>query len=267
MRPPTPLSLLLLLVPLTGCFPNGEWIPTIWGGESVDDAREPDVAGEFVTEDDCTVALNAFVVSIAGGALLAPEGTASAVLPGNQLYDLVQPGPHSMASIVLERGIYPELAVILAPAEASDDNIVGRSRLIGIDNAASDANPSRGNVTAEQREVMVSAGAVALIRGTVTCDDDSVQLDLLLDDDVGLLRCPTTSFEIPGGSFGVTQLVARPEQVLASGADLVAAATENGLVTAEELEGAGIDEDLQSALRDAWEADAGTCLWESGATQ
>ncbi len=266
MRVLQPASL-LFLVALSGCFPSGEWIPTIWGGESVDDAREPEEAGVFVTEDGCSVALASFVVSVAAGALLAPEGTASAILPGNQLYDLVQPGPHSMASVVLETGIYPELAVVLAPAERSEDNLVGRARLIGVDHAASDVNPSRGNVTSAQRDVMVSSGAVALIRGIVTCSDQAVQLDVLLDDTIGLLRCPTTSFEIPGGSFGVTQLIVRPERVLTQGADLLAAGTEDGLVTLEELESAGLDEVLRTAVRGAWEADAGACVWESGVTQ
>lgn len=247
---------------LSGCFPRGEWIPTIWGGEAIDDAADPDGANAFST-DDCEVTLDAFVVTVLNGALLTPEGTASAVLPGDQLFDLSQPGPHSMAAVLMRRGPYPELAVIVGPAdeEVTTDSLIGRGQLIGADNAASDSNPARGNATSEDRALMEAAGAAALARGTVTCGADTADFELLIDDGLGLLRCPMGEFEVPGGSFGVSEVIARAERVLADPSAIAAADDE--LVTMESLTEADAD-DLRRALRGAWEADGGACEWESG---
>ncbi len=248
---------------LCGCFPRGEWIPTIWGGEAIDDAADPDGANAFAT-DDCDVTLDAFVVTVLTGALLTPEGTASAVLPGDQLFDLSQPGPHSMAGVLMRRGPYPELVVIVGPAdeENSSDTLVGRGQLIGVDNASSDDNPIRGNATAADRDLMEAAGAAALARGTVSCGADTADFELLIDDGVGLLTCPTGEFEVPGGSFGVTEVIARAERVLADPTPIAEAGGDE-LVTMDMLADADAD-DLRRALREAWEADGGACTWEPG---
>ncbi|MCO4769675.1 MAG: hypothetical protein KDA24_06550 [Deltaproteobacteria bacterium] len=259
------LSLLASLL-LAGCFPNGEWIPTIWGGESIDDARAPEEAGVFTTDDGCEVALTSYVVTMRGGALLTPIGTASAVLPGDQLFDLAQPGPHSMASVFLERGGYPEVVAITGPAsaDASDNDFVGRGQLIGVDNAESDTNPIRGNADATTRAEMEEAGAAALLRGQLTCGTDTVALNVLLDDEVGLVRCPLGEFDLPGGSFAVSELVSRAEVVLSEIAALPAADDGDGELTMAELDDAGLGDALREAFRASWEADGGSCTWESG---
>jgi hypothetical protein len=254
---------ILLGALLAGCYPNGEWIPTVWGGEALDDAAAPELAGVYATSDGCTVQIDRFVVTSRGGALLTPEGTASAVLPGDQLYDLVQPGPHSMASILMRRGAYPEIALLVGPAEGTSGTLVGRGQLTGIDNAASDANPIRGNARAEDRARMEEAGAAALLVGSLDCGADTVAIDLAIDDEVGLLRCPVGSFEIPGGSFGVTQLVVRGESLLQDGAATLTLDDGDGVVTMVDVEAAGEARALRERLRAAWEADGGACAWEA----
>jgi|GEM_PF-4897399 len=257
-----PLLLMCLLT--TGCFPNGEWVPTVWGGASIDDARDPGGAGTFAT-DDCSVTLDAFVVGINGGALLDELGDAAAVLPGDQMFDLVEPGPHSMAAVLIKRGLYPEIALITGPPDAMTDSIIGRGRLIGIDNAGSDANPIRGNADSPARDAMEAAGATALVWGELTCGDESLALDLRIDDELALLRCPTGDFELPGGSFGVTQLIPRPEALFADGPALLAADDGDGLLEMSDLEAAGLAAPLRLAYKDAWEGDGGACTWELAA--
>ncbi len=258
--------LLLLLPLLGGCFPNGEWIPTLWGGEAIDDANDPDGAGVFMTDDGCEVTVDTFVVTVLAGALLAPEGTASAVLPGDQLFDVAEPGPHSMAGILMQRGPYPELAVVVGPASADTtiDDFAGRGQLIGNDNASSDANPIRGNAQPAERTAMEEAGATALVRGTLSCGTESAALDLLIDDELGLLRCPLGNFVLDGGTFGVTEAVVRAERLLATGEPLVDADDGDGVLTMADMDAAGRGDALREALRGAWDADGGSCAWESG---
>ena len=260
-------ALLLLLtlpltLPLTGCLTQGNWIPTIWGGEVLE-------AGAVESDDGCTVTVDAFVVSILQGALLTPEGTASAVLPGNQLFDLVPPGPQSMASIDVRKGPYPETVYFLgAAAEPGPDTLVGRGQLTGVDNAASDLNPIVGNATAAQRDAMIEAGAVALVQGTIDCPSAGAPtpraFTWLLTDDDGVLRCPNPTLEVVGGSFGASMLSVAGEGLFPDADGSVMPLWDvgnDGEILLEALETAGLTSALLQRLRWLFAAEE-PCTWE-----
>ena len=272
------------LLPCTGCSRPGEWVPTLWGGPILDDARAPESAGRFTSDDGCEVTIHSFVVSLRTGALLTPAGTASAVFSGEQLFDLARPGPHSAASVVLPAGEYPETVWITGPSlEPGPSTLVGRGALLGTDNAANDANPALGNAEADQRDAMIAAGAAALLDATVMCGENTVTVSLLIDDLDALLRCPHDGFAVPGGSFGATRIEVRGETLLATSALFPPAdADADGVLTILELDGAvggafpddatdaeteGLDparagDHLRLALRRAWRSESASCAWE-----
>ncbi len=258
------LFALLLCLPLSGCLLQGNWIPTIWGGAVLE-------AGTVQSEDGCTATVDAFVVSVLQGALLTPEGTASAVLHGGQLFDLVPPGPQSMASIDVRKGPYPETVFFLGPAEEPGPNtFVGRGKLVGTDNAASDLNPVLGNATEAQRDAMIAAGATALVEGTLTCVSGGVQearaFRWLLVDDEGLLRCAGPSLEIEGGSFGASVLTAAGERLFPDPEDgsmlPLWSAGADGVILLEDVDAAGLQTPLRDRLRSLFSSEA-PCTWEA----
>lgn len=250
---------LLALAPLllTGCFNQSTWIPTIWGGDVLEEA--------LIDDGSCTVTLDAFVVSIRQGALITSDGTASAVLPGGQLFDLVPPGPQSMGAIDLRKGIYPETVYFLGPAvEPGPDSLVGRGKLIGLDNAASDLNPILGNASAEQRDVMIAAEATWLVEGAIACPTKAEMVSRAvrwaIDDVPGSLRCADPDLELVGGSFGDSVLHVAGEAAFAAPRALFDAGADDA-ITLEQLGDAGLVEPLRQQLRDAFST-AEPCVWE-----
>lgn len=254
---------LLLSLLLSGCLTEGSWIPTIWGGQGLE-------SGGFEDDDGCTLAIDAFVISIPMGALLTPEGTASAVLHGDQLFDLVPPGPQSMASVDVRKGPYPETVYFLGPAvEPGPNEYVGSGKVVGIDNAESDLNPVLGNATARQRDAMIEAAATALVEGSVTCavgDQLGVRsFSWLLTDDDGLLRCPNPSLEVVGGSFGASMVTVAGEQLFPEPVDgqlrSLWAVGADGTIPLGDAE-ATLGGPLAERLRQLYAAE-GACTWEA----
>lgn len=261
------LRSLLLLLPLlgTGCLPNGEWIPTLWGGATLDPAEATDTTGTFEA-DGCTVEVTRYAVSIQSGALLDPLTQAVAALPGDQVFDVAQPGPHSLASVFLRRGVYPESVLIVSrPDTLRESELAGRGRLVGWDNASSDPNPIRGNVDDPLEEAMVADDALAALAGTVTCGDEPIAFDLLVDDGIGLLFCPHgETWEVPGGGYAVTTYAVDAEAVLGPVARAIHDADDSdddGVIGLSELP-ADDASALRAAQRNAWSTDEGPCRWE-----
>ena len=247
---------------LSGCFVQGNWIPTIWGGQALEDG---------VIEGDCDVRVDAFVLSVTQGALLTADGTASAVLPGNQLFDLAQPGPQSMASIDVKKGVYPETVWFLGAAEEpGPSELLGRGQLIGSDNAASDMNPILGNATAEQRDTMIEAGAVLLVEGSIAClskaDRDPVERTFSwpIQDEAAALRCQNPDLEIVGGSFGASTLAVAGEEMF-DGSDgltneVLWASGADGVITSDDA-GAWFPT-LMGRVRLSFSTADERCAWE-----
>ena len=251
--------LLFLSLTLGGCAGQGNWIPTIWGGDALE---------AQVLDGDCTVTVDAFVVSIIQGAMLTSEGTAAAVLPGGQLFDLVPPGPQSMASVDVRKGVYPESVYFLSAAtEAGPNAFVGNGQLVGLDNAASDANPILGNATGAQRDAMVATGASLLTRGTIACLTKNAPepvpraFDWALADDDAILRCPSPDLEVVGGAFGASVLHVRGEALFADPQALWDAGGD-GAITLDQLASVWLLDDVTERLRGLF-AMADACSWEA----
>jgi len=92
---------------LSACGP-ATWSVTIWGEDFIE--REIP-ASAF--DDDCSVAFDTFTVALDGATLLDGNGTAAGdALSG--VFDLTEPGPQEVGTVVVPAGTYDTVRFVLA---------------------------------------------------------------------------------------------------------------------------------------------------------
>lgn len=132
----------LPLVLLAACGGTAPWTFETYGEPFIEEGIP---AAEF--EDGCAVAWDQFVVSVADRALVGDDGDPAVEIAGTQVYDLVPPGPHEMATVDAPTGTWRTVRAAIRPDPAA----------------------TAGNATAAQLAALTDAGAAVLVSGTLTC--------------------------------------------------------------------------------------------------
>lgn len=103
---------------LTGCS-TGDWVATTWGEAFIEDGIE---SGEFV--DSCSATFDAFEVELTSAQLLLADETVIAEATPARI-DLVQPGPHELASVSVAAGVYERVYYGIGPADGDSVRTAG----------------------------------------------------------------------------------------------------------------------------------------------
>jgi hypothetical protein len=239
----------LLVRAAVGCSPDAEWVGTV-------DAPWAEVPAEL--PDGCNVAWGEMLLSVGEAALVRADGLASGYAPGDQVFQLAEPGPDVLGSLDGRVGVYLESAWALVPPG---------------DGSAGDA--ARGDADDAARTVLRDREASALAAVTIACPHHLATV--VVDFPPVVLRCPLPEgFALGRNRPATSRLRLDAASLFAdatgspSGAWVDADVDRDGTLDATELEASrdGIDEDgaLLDALRERFRAgfssEAGACAAE-----
>jgi hypothetical protein len=196
--------LLTLLIPNTGCG-SGSWEVEIWGEDYIETGIP---SASFA--DGCSATFDQFLLSVA--AVEASNGEQGTGHDGPFSFDLVQPGPQSLTSLIeLPSGYYDTVSFRVAPPSGGKDSL-----------------------SAALSEAAASIHSV----GTLTCPSDSVTFDWAFATDTTYV-CEPDGLNIPKGGSDTTQLTIHGDHFFYNGLEDPDAAVLGEAIVAADADGDG----------------------------
>jgi hypothetical protein len=200
----------LSLLTLAACGGEGTWTLEIWGEEYIEEGIP---AADFA--DGCSVVFERFELAVSELALLDGDGAEAGVVPGEQLFDVVEPGPTFVGEATVAATHYDSVRFTVAPSEEL-------------------------------------AGASVEVSGVLLCGETSVSFAWSFDTDTTYL-CEPEDLTVPAGGEDGSQLTIHgdhlfydsldnPDAVLRGQAIVDADADADGEVSQDELAAVGLAE-------------------------
>ncbi len=171
------MSVLTLGLLAAGCAGNATWTVETWGEEYIEDEiPAADMA------DGASVVFDEFLVALSGVTLMDGNGDAVAAVEGQQIFDMVQAGPHAVGDAEVPATHYDRVDMTLSPASGA----------------------TAGNADDEQVSFMNDNGLSIAVLGTAFLGADSYVFEWQFDTDTHYACEPDLTLSI--GGEGVTEL-------------------------------------------------------------
>lgn len=160
-----------------GCTGDATWTVETWGEEYIEEAiPAADVA------DGYSVVFDEFLVALSSVALVDGNGDAVVEVEGQQIFDLVQVGPHAVGEAEVPATHYDRVDMTIAPASGA----------------------TAGNADDEQVSFMNDHGLSIAVLGTATLGGDGYVFEWQFDTDTHYACEPDLTLSV--GGEGSTEL-------------------------------------------------------------